>query len=267
MRKIGRLRLFTPCFQVPGDMIRAHVEGFADLAQVVSRRGLRPEVLILESGCDPKVEAYLSEAECSYDFLSVRPLPLGLTNTETLRLGYEWLLSGADDDTAVGCCDADGEHHPLSFVPCLRWLVNGSCDGVVGSIIYPPHLVTNLSYRADLHLMQALGAEQAELMRLDGVLYIQSPGFQLHLSPFLAAALGRVPDYLGEFEKTFGSAPPWGLHLVMDVFLAVAGARLKAAYLPCFGPAPNRDTEKRWLQAETALRHLRLLRAVVGTRP
>ena len=102
---------------------------------------------------------------------------------------------------------------------------------------------------------------QAALSGIDGMFYIQSPGYNLHQGHRVAKALELFKKYQEFFAaNTAEQFPRWGLHGVMIHLIAVGtGAHVKAAYLECFGKSPNRTPDKLLLQANAANIHGMLL--------
>lgn len=240
------------------------VRGFVDLYRVLEGRGLSLQVLMIND--DPASHLQLTKE--TEPFVEVRRHATNEGNAACILEGYSWVVRDADAVTVGGSCDADGEHDPLSFVRCIEWIDKDECDGVVGSIEYPEHLVTSVDQRADRDQARSIGFEQSALLGMvdAGRLYMQSPGFQLHRAILIEQALELAAAYRAAFIERFGEAPRWGTHFVMDFLLANLGARLRAAYLPCFGLPPNRTAAKRTQQGLASRQHMELLPSWVAGR-
>jgi glycosyltransferase involved in cell wall biosynthesis len=227
-------------------------------------------------------------------WLNVRHNATNLGNSMNIITGYTWATEDFSVDY-VGCIDADGEHSPSAIKRHLLKIVNGKCDGVVGSINFADSyidqaaiekamfdlndqakagnheafkhalsLATNLQNKlisVDDHLdrlmMRFHGRMQSTLAKIKGIFYIQSPGFNLHQRHRVATALELLSTYRCFLESEQAEAfPSWGLHFVMIFLISIGtGATIEAAYLECFGRSPNRTPEKLLSQAQAAAYH------------
>jgi len=246
--------LFCPARNVWGSVPRLLRE-FHDLSVLLRIRGIGLKVLVIDDGSTDGTGEELGRLvqEAPYPFLVLRRNAQGLGNATNIVAGYRWALEGARPGDLVGCCDADGEHSPRAFMYHIDWLAeHPKFTGVVGSIVYPPHVGNHV----DRSMMHFVGGVQAGKAAADGPFYIQSPGFQLHRVESLDAAIALLPAYRSFFEEQVGTEfPRWGMHGVILYLLAAFGARLHAAYLECFGEAPNRDADKLAAQALAGLLH------------
>lgn len=245
-----KIRIFTPAFNVESTISKLIGE-FADVEMMLRARGIELTVLIINDNSTDKTKAVLDLADDAYAWLEVRHNLRNLGNAGNIIAGYEW---GAESDAdIVGCMDSDGEHSPYAMIRHLQMIASGQCDGVVGSIIFPDH---NANHH-DRNMMRYHGGMQAALAGIDGMFYIQSPGYNLHRRHRVAEALELFEGYKKFFaDNTCEEFPRWGLHGVMIHLIAVGtGAHIKAAYLECFGNSPNRTPDKLLLQANAANVH------------
>lgn len=249
-----KIRIFSPVFNVKAAVGRL-VEEFADVALMLSARGHEMSVLLIDDNSTDGTREVLDAAGKKYEWLQIRHNEKNLGNAGNILAGYRW---GTDSDTdIVGCMDADGEHSPYAMIRHLGMIERGECDGIAGSIIFPDH---DANYH-DRNMMRFWGGMQAAMAGIDGMFYIQSPGYNLHQRHCIAQALELFEKYREFFAKnTKEPFPRWGLHGVMIHLIAVGtGARIKAAYLECFGHSPNRTPDKLLLQANAANIHTVML--------
>lgn len=249
-----KIAIFSPAFNV-GNSILSLIEEMADVDEILSSRGHQLEFLVINDASRDSTGDVLREAEKYCSWLRVITNEKNLGNAENIITGYRWgLRSGAD---VIGCIDADGEHSPYAMIRHIRMIERGECDGVVGSIIFPDHDANH----HDRNMMRFWGGMQAEMAGIDGLFYIQSPGYNLHQSYRVERALEMFEEYKKFFGQNSGeSFPRWGLHGVLIHLISVGtGAHIKAAYLECFGQSPNRDSDKLLKQANAANQHSNML--------
>lgn len=249
------LFLFTSAYNV-GDSLVQLQEELIDLELILNRRGHQLRVLAIDDkSTDNTLDNLISIREDS----SIRNFEVlannsNLGNTANIEAGYKWALRNASYFDFVATMDSDGEHSPLSIVRHLDSVYRESkIDGVIGSVSYPEHLL----HPTDRKMMPFLGQMQAELAQADGPFTLQSPGMQL----WKMAAIGEVinthlPAYREFLAKNNQSMPRWGLHGVIAVLASLEGAsKLHSVYLECFKAPPDRDNNKRLLQANACLFH------------
>ncbi len=244
-----KIRIFAPAYNVAGS-IQALLEEMDDVSTLLKRSyGYDLEMFVINDNSSDNTGAILSEAHAKYPWLSVRHNSENLGNGINIMAGYEW----ASEADIAGCLDADGEHSPYAMIRHLKMITEGGFDGVVGSIIFPDHDANH----HDRNMMRYHGGMQAALAKIDGMFYIQSPGYNLHKAEKVKEALRLLPLYQEFFTANSAEAfPRWGVHGVMIHLLSIgAGARIKAVYLECFGQSPNRSPEKLLLQANAANVH------------
>ena len=253
--------LFSPVYNA-AHAVRRLIEEFADVELILRTRGDTLSVLLINDASTDETRDILRDAQSEFEWLSVRHNEENRGNAENVITGYAW--GAASDADIVGCMDADGEHSPYAVIRHVRMIESGTCDGIVGSIIFPDH---DANYH-DRNMMRFWGGMQAALAGIDGMFYIQSPGYNLHQRSRVEEALKLYAEYRNFFAlKTPEEFPRWGLHGVMIHLIAVGtGARLKAAYLECFGHSPNRSPEKLMLQANAANTHAAMLKAFFRAR-
>lgn len=249
-----RIRIFSPVYNVAGP-VATLIQEFADVHLMLSARGHELSVLLIDDNSNDGTADVLNAASEAHPWLQVRHNPKNLGNAGNIIAGYRW---GIDSDAGVvGCMDADGEHSPYAMIRHLSMIERGECDGIAGSIIFPDH---DANYH-DRNMMRFWGGMQAAMAGVDGMFYIQSPGYNLHQRHRVAQALGLFGQYQQFFvDNTAEPFPRWGLHGVMVHLIAVGtGAHIKAAYLECFGHSPNRTPDKLILQANAANAHTMML--------
>lgn len=255
--KTKQLLIFSPAFNV-ADLIPETLAAFADLETVLAQYGCGLRVFIINDNSTDQTQEVLEKFRKSHPFLEIQKNEKNEGNAANIVLGYQWALHPVDEESLIGCCDADGEHNPLAFRRHIDYIDSDERDGVVGSIIYP---ADKLNW-ADLNMMRFLGSVQATMMGITDPFYIQSPGHQLHRPKFLRTAIEvLLSQYRTFFEDRYGEFPRWGMHGVIDSLVSLAGGKLKSVYLECFGLPPNRDDAKREAQALAALNHQQALRA------
>lgn len=265
-----KINIFTPALNV-GVIIGKLITEFTDVEMILRAHGHELRVLVINDNSTDNTKSVLDLAVNTCSWLEVGHNSKNIGNAGNIVAGYRWgVQSGAD---VVGCMDADGEHSPYALIRHLKMIESGECDGVVGSIVFPDH---NANHH-DRNMMRFHGGMQSALAGIDGMFYIQSPGYNLHQAHRVEKALELFEGYKKFFyEKSFpeltGDAlkeriaavvgtnedpfPRWGLHGVMIHLIAVGtGAHIKAAYLECFGQSPNRTPEKLMLQANAANVH------------
>jgi glycosyltransferase involved in cell wall biosynthesis len=249
-----KVSIFSPVYNVAVPVARLIGE-FADVALMLQAHGDELEVLLINDNSTDGTKDVLDAAAAKHAWLKVQHNEKNLGNAGNIIVGYTW---GADSDAdIVGCMDADGEHSPYAMIRHLRMIKNGECDGVAGSIIFPDH---NANHN-DRNMMRFWGGMQSSMAGVDGMFYIQSPGYNLHQRHRVAKALELFNEYTKFFAaNTTETMPRWGMHGVLIHLIAVGtGAHIKAAYLECFGNSPNRTPEKLLLQANAANVHMNML--------
>ncbi|MFZ2187749.1 MAG: glycosyltransferase family 2 protein [Candidatus Moraniibacteriota bacterium] len=249
-----KIRIFTPAFNVVAS-IPTLLRELDEVIGTLIRNGNIVEVLVIDDNSVDGTKDILDAALSEYRWLRVQHNEKNLGNAGNIVAGYRW---GADSDAdIVGCLDADGEHSPYAMIRHLRMIGNGECDGIAGSIIFPDHDANH----HDRNMMRFWGGMEAAMAGVDGLFYIQSPGYNLHQRHRVEKALELFTEYQKFFAKnTTEPFPRWGLHGVMIHLIAVGtGAHIKAAYLECFGHSPNRTPDKLLLQANAANIHTVML--------
>jgi|GEM_PF-5878211 glycosyltransferase involved in cell wall biosynthesis len=249
-----KINIFIPAFNV-GTTIGRLISEFADVEMMLKARGHELRVLVINDNSTDNTKSVLDLAVNTSCWLEIGHNNKNIGNAGNIIAGYRWgVQSGAD---VVGCIDSDGEHSPYAMIRHLQIIESGQCDGVVGSIIFPDH---NANHH-DRNMMRYHGGMQSALAGVDGMFYIQSPGYNLHQTHRVKKALEFFEGYKKFFtENTSEEFPRWGLHGVIIHLIAVGtGAHVKAAYLECFGQSPNRTPEKLLLQANAANVHCMML--------
>ncbi len=243
-----KIRIFAPAYNVESSIGTLLME-VDDVYAMLAAQGSALEMLVIDDNSSDQTTRILSDMEREYSWLTVRINEKNLGNGVNIIAGYEW----ASEADIAGCLDADGEHSPYAMIRHLRLITEGTHDGVVGSIIFPDHDANH----HDRNMMRYHGGMQAALAKIDGMFYIQSPGYNLHKAVKVKEALRLLPLYQEFFAANSAEAfPRWGVHGVMIHLLSIgADARIKAAYLECFGQSPNRSPEKLLLQANAANLH------------
>lgn len=248
------LGVFTPAYNV-ADSLPKLIEELREVAMVLVHRKpmISLEVLIINDNSTDATKEILDEAQKTHQWLECLHNKTNLGNAANIIAGYEW-ASQAD---IAGCLDADGEHSPYAMLRHIDWLLGEQCDGVAGSIIFPDH---DANYH-DRNMMRFCGGMQSVAAGIDGMFYIQSPGYNLHRAEYVRTALELYKEYQTFFaEHSIDPMPRWGMHGVMIHLLSKgADAQIKAAYLECFGQSPNRTPDKLLLQANAAMTHSRML--------
>lgn len=248
------IAIFSPAFNTAGTLPKL-IDEFDDVAVTLGRHGHELTVLIINDNSTDGTKDLLDAAVKKYHWLTVHHNEKNLGNAGNIVAGYEW---GVDlDADVIGCLDADGEHSPYAMIRHLRMIGNGECDGIAGSIIFPDHDANH----HDRNMMRFWGGMQAAMAGVDGLFYIQSPGYNLHQRHRVEKVLELFTEYQKFFAKnTTEPFPRWGLHGVMIHLIAVGtGAHIKAVYLECFGHSPNRTPDKLLLQANAANVHATML--------
>ncbi|HBI33658.1 MAG TPA: hypothetical protein DEA43_03505 [Candidatus Moranbacteria bacterium] len=296
------IRIFGPAFNV-GKTIVTLIEEFADVQQVLKRKGHNLQVLLMNDNSTDNTGKLMDQSAKKYKWLEVRHNATNLGNSANIIAGYTW---GAESDAdIVGCMDTDGEHSPYAMIRHISMIERGVCDGISGSIIFPDHhvdrkaiektmleintlgtsgnedvlkkaleIMSQLSAEVflcddhnDRNMMRFWGRMQSTMAGVDGTFYIQSPGYNLHQRHKVAEALVLFENYRRFFaENTDEPFPKWGMHGVFIYLLSVGtGEHIKAVYLECFGKSPNRTPDKLLLQANAANTHsMRLLKFMPG---
>lgn len=245
-----RVNLFVPAFNIAPSLSRLLGE-FADVEMLLSAKGHQMRLLVINDNSTDGTDRILNHAAEQHPWLEVRHNDKNLGNAGNIIVGYSWGATfGAD---LIGCMDGDGEHSPYALIRHLGMIERGDCDGVAGSIIFPDH---DQNYH-DRNMMKFWGGMQAAMAGVDGMFYIQSPGYNLHRLSSVERALELFEEYKAFFaENSSEPMPRWGMHGVMIYLISVgAGAHVKAAYLECFGQSPNRTPDKLMLQANAANVH------------
>lgn len=245
-----QIRVFVLAYNV-GELIPRTLVNFRRLNTILTNEGMDLQVRVIDDCSIDNTEMVLRGFAEDNPFLSVVTNKNRLGNAGNIPRGWQWALEGASSSDIVCCMDGDGEHNPLAILDYLENL--DSYDGVVGSIIYPPHRTG----WADQNTMRSLGAIQAKLAGANDPFYIQSPGFQVHNPCVLREVIGGLlPDYLAYLRGKGLDVPAWGMHGAILHLLGKRNARLHSAYLSCFGDAPNRSEEKLLLQGAAGYFHL-----------
>ncbi|TAK95473.1 glycosyltransferase family 2 protein [Patescibacteria group bacterium] len=247
-----KIRIFSPVFNAAKSVARL-VNELDDVELLLKTRGHQLEVLIIDDKSGDGTAQLLDEASAKFAWLRVRHNEQNLGNAGNIIAGYHWGSDDPSDVDVVGCMDADGEHSPYALVRHLKMIESGECDGLAGSIIFPDH---DASYH-DRNMMRFWGGMQAAMSGIDGMFYIQSPGYNLHQRHRVAKALELFEKYKQFFaQNTTEQFPRWGMHGIMIHLVAVGtGAHIKAVYLECFGKSPNRTPDKLLAQANAANIH------------
>lgn len=249
-----KIRIFVPAYNVAKPIARLIGE-CADVVFLLAHKGHVLEVLVINDNSTDKTKDVLNTLSATHDWLTVHHNTENIGNAGNIIVGYRW---GVDSDAdVIGCMDGDGEHSPYAVVRHLAMIVEGVCDGVSGSIIFPDH---DASYH-DRNMMRFWGGIQSALAGVDGMFYIQSPGYNLHQRAHVAGVLGLFEQYKIFFaQNTLEPFPRWGMHgIIIHLLTAGIGARTKAVYLECFGQSPNRSADKLFLQANAANTHMLML--------
>jgi len=249
-----KIRIFSPVYNVANSVERL-INEFADVELLIKSHGNELELLLINDNSTDGTREVLDLAAEKYAWLNVSHNEKNIGNAGNIIVGYSW---GANSDAdIVGCMDADGEHSPYAMIRHLRMIENGECDGISGSIIFPDH---NANHN-DRNMMRFWGGMQASMAGVDGMFYIQSPGYNLHQRHRVVKALELFRKYEEFFvANTTEAMPRWGMHGIIIHLIAVGtGAHIKAVYLECFGQSPNRTPEKLLLQANAANVHSMML--------
>lgn len=249
-----KISVFLPAFNVATQIGRLLAE-MNDVFNVFGGQGHELCVLVIDDHSIDATAQALQEAGERYSWLQIRTNPQNLGNATNILAGYRWGVE--QESNLIACMDADGEHSPYSLIRHARMILDGVCDGVVGSIIFPDH---NSNYH-DRNMMRFWGGMQASLAGIDGMFYIQSPGYNVHQGHRVAMALQLFEEYQIFFAAhTTEEFPRWGVHgVIIHLVARGTGANVKAAYLECFGQSPNRTPEKLLLQANAANIHSGML--------
>lgn len=273
------LGIFLPAFNVSNSLEKLLAE-FSNAELVLNRHGYKLSVLVINDNSTDGTGDMLERANLSYDWLQSRRNERNAGNAANIVSGYKWGVENKFD--IIGCMDADGEHSPYAMIRHLEMIKSGEFDGIAGSIIFPDH---DANYH-DRNMMRFWGGMQAATAGIDGVFYIQSPGYNLHKVEHVQKALELFNDYQKFFiESTVSSTlseemldiipdeqrnllldaakknaekqfPRWGMHGVIIYLMAVgSGSHIKAVYLECFGHSPNRTSDKLSQQANAANTH------------
>jgi glycosyltransferase involved in cell wall biosynthesis len=245
-----KIRIFIPAYNVEKSIEKLLIE-FAEVELMLKLRHHDLSVLIIDDNSTDGTREVLDRMAKDLIWLEVMHNEKNLGNAGNIVVGYRW---GADSDAnIVGCMDADGEHSPYAMIRHLDMIENRECEGVVGSIIFPDHDANH----HDRNMMRFWGGMQAAMAGIDGMFYIQSPGYNLHKRYSVVCALELLEKYKAFFAaNTTETFPRWGMHGIMIHLIAVGtGAHIKAVYLECFGKSPNRTPEKLLLQANAANTH------------
>ncbi len=249
-----KIRIFVPAYNVGGSINRL-VGEFADVVDMLGRKGVQMKVLVINDMSTDDTTQILDTAVDNFPWLTVKHNLTNLGNAANIEIGYAW--GGASTCNIVGCMDADGEHSPYALIRHIGMIERGECDGIAGSIIFPDHDANH----HDRNMMRFWGGMQATLAGIDGLFYIQSPGYNLHQRHRVEQALKLFDQYKKFYaENTAEQFPRWGMHGIIIYLLAVGTkAHIKATYLECFGKSPNRTPEKLLLQANAANIHTMML--------
>jgi glycosyltransferase involved in cell wall biosynthesis len=255
-----KLRLFMGAYNA-GDGLLSTLEGLLHLYTLLKAMQVDLEVLLIDDASTD--ETYNTINQCTFTqdspWLATHRNKQHQGHALVVMHGYAWALEGADNDTLVACCETDGSHEPLEIAICLwRHLRSGHVDSVVGTINYPDHLVSAADYAS----MRMLGELQTLAAGATEPFYVNSPGFQIHRAPVLRPVIeNRLPRYV-QFYTNFrdGQLPSWGIHGVILHLLGANGARIRTAYLGCYGQAPSRSPEMLATRVSGELRHLNVVR-------
>ncbi|NTW30370.1 MAG: glycosyltransferase [Candidatus Moranbacteria bacterium] len=291
--KRKRVRVFSPAYNV-GSTLEKLLGEFNDVFKILKSKKLVMEVCILDDNSTDDTSRILNDAQNSFSWLVVKRNDQNIGNAGNIIAGYTWASEDPEVDYVV-CMDADGEHSPYAMVRHIDMLERRVCDGIAGSIIFPDPFIdrsaidkamqdingmgpkaNNEVLAQALQLMEVLrgkliaadnhndrnmmrfwGRMQSTMAKVDGTFYIQAPGYNVHQRHRVAQALEFLKRYRAYLEeKQAGEFPRWGLHFVMIYLISIGtGARLKAAYLECFGQSPNRTPEKLAKQSNAAAFH------------
>jgi glycosyltransferase involved in cell wall biosynthesis len=249
------LLLFSSVYSPPPEGLREFLDGLDDLEAALDAPGhIVLRVRITDDDSNPETAEVLSRFAGARDWVEVHHLTTNHGNAAVIQLGYQWALAQAKDDDIIACLDSDGEHDPVALLRYLRMFARDEVRHVVGSIIYPEHETSLL----DLHGMRFLGGLQSKIMNVDGVFYLQSGGFQMHVAGDIRPVIQLdLPAFLDFYRDQYASPlPRWGMHGLIDHLLALRDHRIKAVYLSCFGLAPQRDLDKIMSQHRAAMRLL-----------
>lgn len=249
-----KVRIFIPTFNVAQTIGRL-IDEFVDVQHLLMARGHELKVLFINDNSNDGTGEVIERARSRHHWLECHHNATNLGNAHNIIFGYQTSISS--DADVIGCMDGDGEHSPYAMIRHLGMIQRGECDSVVGSIIFTDH---EANYH-DRNMMRFWGGMQSAAAGVDGVFYIQSPGYNLHCRVHVERALKLFEEYRAFFAITNTEPfPRWGMHGVMIHLIAVGtGARVKAAYLECFGTSPNRTPDKLLLQANAANLHLNML--------
>ncbi len=219
------LRIFAPAYNVAGSLVKL-IEELDDVQDTLTRQGHNLSVLIINDNSTDDTREALEHASQRYDWLFVRHNEQNLGNAGNIIAGYQW---GVDSDAdIIGCLDADGEHSPYAMIRHLGMIEDGKCDGIAGTIIFPEHDVVN---HLDRKMMWFWGESQSKAAGIDGVFYIQSPGYNLHQRHRVAKALELFKDYQQFFtQNSSEQLPRWGMHGVFIHLIAVGTGADRGAF-------------------------------------
>lgn len=257
--KLKKVGIFIPAYNVE-DTIGELIEEFGDIINILKKRDYKLSVMILNDCSTDGTRKIIDELSKRFSWLLVEHNRQNRGNSANIIAGYKWGVEEGFD--IIGCMDADGEHSPYALLRHLR-LFNDEYDGLAGSIIFPEH---DANYH-DRNMMRYYGGLQADIAGVEGLFYIQSPGYNLHKRKFVERALKLLDEYKRFFEKEKPAEefPCWGMHGVFIHLLSRgAGAKIKALYLECFGQSPNRTPEKILKQGGAAQLHCMLLPKFLG---
>lgn len=256
-----RVRLFMNAYNATPEL-EGVLPRLEYLRLLLSFQRIRLEVRLVDDASTDDtwaaITAFINTTSANPGWLHVVQNPQNVGNAQGILQGYAWAMEGADDETFVACCDADGEHNPLDILTWLELhLLDRSYDSAVGSINYPDHLVS----AEDRAGMRMLGALQARAAGAAEPFYVHSPGFQIHHAPAIARIVTEVLPRYVQFYTAFrdGQFPRWGLHGALLHLLGAGGVRIRPVYLACYGSAPNRTPERLREQMEAGLRHLQVV--------
>lgn len=258
-----KIRIFCPAFNVV-KTIGQLIGELADVEKILSAKGYDFLCLVIDDASNDGTASLLEDVKKEHPWLRVLNNAINVGNAGNIVLGYRWGV--CEKAHIVGCLDADGEHSPYAMIRHIRMIDNGECDGIVGSIIFPE--IDGCKNTNDRNMMRFWGGLQSTMAGVDGVFYIQSPGYNLHKGYLAEKALDLFGKYVEFFQENAGRdkdgssipIPKWGMHGVfIHILSRGAGSHIKAVYLECFGESPNRTQEKLLQQASAANLHCIML--------
>lgn len=262
------IRLFMNTYNT-GEVLRDVLAALKDLKTLADGAGFSVRVRVFDDASTDSVTrqiltGYAQSSAAKWFWLEERRQNVG--NAAGIIQGWRWALKNTGANDFVACCDADGEHSPLAIIEHLRrFLLPAHCDSVVGTVMYPSHLLAPY----DRDAMRLLGGLQANASRASGVYSVHSPGYQIHRATVLEPVITKyLPDYLTFYHQRHHDLPRWGMHgVILHLLGAIMQAHIKVAYLECYGAPPIRTQEKILAQLQAGLCHLQLVDEYLATNP